>query len=106
MEPSPQIFPLFDTPDTDILFEGQTWGWDGINRCAVVSQNQDEPSFKNVWSPQILSYIDIFLHCLPPKLLRIVLISSTSRAMKEAGIALFKFGYLLRYLVLWVLMST
>ena len=74
MELSPKNFPLVDTPAADTLFEEQTWGWDGIYCRAVVAQNQNEPSFKKLWIPQSLSYIEIFLHCLPLKWLRIVLL--------------------------------
>ena len=77
-----------------------------ISRRAVVSQNQNEHSFKNGWIPHRLSYIEIFLHCLPLKYLRTVLLSSTPRAIKEAYIALLAYGDLLRYLGLWILMST
>ena len=74
MEPSPQNFPLVDTPAAGRLFERHTWGWDVIDCCAVVAQNQNEPSFKNVWIPQSLSYIEIYLHCLPFKWFRIFLL--------------------------------
>ena len=97
MEPSPKNFPSVDTPAADTLFEGQTWGWDGIDHRDVVAHNQKEPSFKNGWIPQSLSYIDIFLHCLHLKWFRIVLLPSTSRAMKEADIAPLILGDLLSY---------
>ena len=41
MEPSPKNVPLVNTPDADPLFEGQTWGWDGIDLHAVVAQNKN-----------------------------------------------------------------
>ena len=41
MEPDPDNVPLVDTTAADTLFEGQTWGWDGINIRAVVSQNHN-----------------------------------------------------------------
>ena len=44
MEPSPDNFPLVDLPDSKTLFEVQTWGWDVIDLCAVVAQNQNEPT--------------------------------------------------------------
>ena len=47
-ETAPDNFPLVDTPDDETIFEGQTWRWDGIDRRAVVSHNQNEPSLKNV----------------------------------------------------------
>ena len=72
MEPAPKNVPSVDTPAADTLSEGQMWGWYGIDRRSVVTQNQNEPSFKNGWSPLNLSYIDIFLHCLPLKFLIIV----------------------------------
>ena len=98
MEPDPKNVPLVETPYYDTLFEGHTWGWDGINRRAVVAQNQNEPSFKNSWIPQSLSYINIFLHCLPLKWLRIVLLPLTPRDMETADIVTLKYGYLINYL--------
>ena len=73
-EPAPKNVPLVYTPDSDTLFELQTWGWDDIDRRSVLAQNHNEPSFKNVWIPQNLYYIDILLHCLPLKWLIIVLL--------------------------------
>ena len=52
MEPAPDNVPLVDTPADNTLFEGQTWGWYGIDSCAIVAQNQNEPSFKNGWIPK------------------------------------------------------
>ena len=37
IEPAPDNVPLVDTPDSDTLFEGKTWGWYGIDRRAVVA---------------------------------------------------------------------
>ena len=101
MEPDTNKFPSVDTPAADTLFEGHTWGWDGIYLRAVVEQNQNEPSLKNGCIPKILSYIDIFLHCLPLRCLRIVILPSTSRAMKEADISMFTIGYILHYVGIW-----
>ena len=106
MEPAPDNVPSIENPAADTLFEGQTWGWDGIDHRSMVAQNHNEPSFKNDWIPPSLSFINIFLNCFPLKWLRIVFLSSTSRAMKEADISTFALEYLLRYLVLWILMST
>ena len=97
---------MVDTPAADTLFEGHTWGWDGIYCRAVVAHIKNEPSFKNGWIPQILSYINIFLHCIPFKWCIIVILPSTSRDIKKADIALLTLGDLLRYLGLWLLMST
>ena len=49
---APDNVPLVDNPASDTLFEGQAWGWDGIDRRVVVAQNQNEPSFKNFWTPK------------------------------------------------------
>ena len=106
MKPDPNHVTLVNTPADEKLFEGQTWGWDGTNRRSVVAQDYNEPSFKNVWIPQILSYIKILIHCLPLNLLRIVLLPSMYRYIKEAGIAPSTYVYLLGYLGLWLLIST
>ena len=97
---------MIDTTADDTMFEGNTWGWDGIDSRDVIAQNQNEPSFKNSWIPQRLSYIDIFLHCLHIRWLRKVLLPSTSRVTKEAEIDPLILGDLLRYLGLWILMYT
>ena len=92
MEPAPKNVPLVDTPAAETMFEGHTWGWDGIDCNAVVAHNQNDPSFKNLWTPQSLSYIIILLQCIPLKWFIIVLIPSTLRAMKESGIATLTLG--------------
>ena len=74
MEPAPKNVRLVDTNADNTLFEGQTWGWYGIDCRAVVAQNQNEHSFKNGWTPQSLSYINIFLHYILLRLLIIILI--------------------------------
>ena len=51
METAPDNVPLFDTPDAYTLFYGHTWVWYGIDHCAMVLHNQNEPSFKNCWIP-------------------------------------------------------
>ena len=50
-ELDPDDVPLVENSAADTLFEGQTWGWGGIDRRAAVSQNQNYPSFKNGWIP-------------------------------------------------------
>ena len=47
MDSAPENVPSVETPFVDTLFEGQTCGWDGIDRRDVVAQNQNELSFKN-----------------------------------------------------------
>ena len=81
-------------------------GWDGIDHRYVVAHNQIEPSFIIVWSPQIIYYINILLHFLPLKLLRTILLPSTSRAMEYIDIAPLTYLHLLRYLGLWLFMPT
>ena len=61
MEPAPNNFPSVETPAADTLFEGQAWVLYGMGLCYVVVQNQNEPSFKNGWIPQRLSYIDSYI---------------------------------------------
>ena len=106
MEPDPENVSSVYTPAYYMLFERQIWGWGGIDSRAVVAQNQNYYSFKTFWSPQSLYYLDIFLHCTPLKWLIIVLLPSTSRAVKEAYINLLTLGDLLSYLDSCTLMST
>ena len=48
MEPSHENVHLVDTPASETLFEGQKWGWDGIDHLAVVAYNQNDPSMKKL----------------------------------------------------------
>ena len=96
MEPFPENVPLVQTPDAATLFEGQTWDWDGIAICALVVHNQNDPSFKNVWISQSLSYIDILLNCIPLKWLIIIILPLTPRDMEAADIVTLKYGYLIK----------
>ena len=95
MEPPPEKIPSVNTPVSDAMFEGHTWRWYGIYCRDLLAQNQNEPSFKYGWIPQSLSHIDIFLHCLPIKWLRIFFLVSMYRATKEAYIDPLTYGYLL-----------
>ena len=106
MEPYPDNFSSVDNTDAGTLFEVHTWRWYGIDCRAVVAQNQNELSFENGWDPKSLSYIDIFLHCTPFKWFIVFLLPSTSRAMKESDIAPLTLGDLLRYVGIWLLIST
>ena len=45
METAPENITSVGTYAAETLFEVQAWGWDGIDFRAVVSQNQNEPSF-------------------------------------------------------------
>ena len=45
MEPDPENVPLVENPAADTLFEGHTWGWDGIDCHSVVGQNHNDPFF-------------------------------------------------------------
>ena len=55
MEPDPYNILSVENPATNTLIKVQTWGWDGINRRAVIAQNHNGPSFKNGCTPQILA---------------------------------------------------
>ncbi len=65
-EPVPENIPSPDAPlpVSHGLYEGQTWGWDGIDRRAN-NGGYEEPSFANLWTPAGKSYLDLFLHALP-----------------------------------------
>ncbi len=54
IDPAPKNVPgLFDVPPVvdGGLFEGQSWGWDGIDRCQTVGGGYDEPSFPQGFTP-------------------------------------------------------
>lgn len=52
-DPAPENIPTLwdEAPAVNDLFEGQSWGWDGIDRRVVAGGNYDEPLFTNRWTP-------------------------------------------------------
>ena len=67
-EPAPENVPAVDAPFVNggSLMEGQEWGWDGIDRHAMLQGSMyNGPTFTNDWSPNSNSFIEIFLHCFP-----------------------------------------
>ena len=41
MGPAPENVPLVETPAAETMFEGHTWGWDGIDLRSVVAHNHN-----------------------------------------------------------------
>jgi hypothetical protein len=67
-DPAPENVPAGDAPPVNggELLEGQQWGWDGIDRRAMMQGSMyNGPTFTNDWSPKDSSFVDIFLHCFP-----------------------------------------
>ena len=69
------------------LKEGQTWGWDGIDRRVVAGANNSKPTFKDGWSPMGKTFLEVFLMCLP-----LTFIVSTILTATTAGLASQKAG--------------
>jgi hypothetical protein len=66
--PTPENVPAVDAPPVNggSLLERQEWGWDGIDRRAMLQGSMyNGPPFTNDWSPNSNSFIEIFLHCFP-----------------------------------------
>ena len=86
-EPAPENVPaIWDErrPDSD-LYEGQSWGWDGIDRRIVAGGNYNEPSFPNGWTPQGKSFLDLFLYFFLMVWFTNVLVANTSNAIQQSG---------------------
>ncbi len=66
-DPAPENVPtvLDDTPVVNDLYEGQDWGWDGIDWRVVAGGNYNEPSFPNNWVPQGKPYLGLFVYFFP-----------------------------------------
>lgn len=108
-EPVPENIPSPDAPApvNNGLYEGQSWGWDGID-CRTNNGGYEEPSFHNSWSPNSKSYLELFLHALPLTWLTAVLIPTTFATMRTEGpnCDYLLLGEFLCYLGVPLLMST
>ena len=107
-DPAPENVPLPNAPapNGSVLYDDQTWEWDGIDRMTSAYPDKPDASFKKGWSPRDKSYMEIFLHCLPMKWMEDVLLVATSAAMVVGGSAPLRWGEMIRYIGLWLLMST
>ncbi len=72
-------------PAAGNLYEGQCWGWDGINRRIVAGGDYNEPSFPIGWTPQGKSFLDLFLCVFPMVWFMMVLMGKTSEAIQQSG---------------------
>ena len=66
--PAPENIPTANTPrpNGDDLYEGQDWGWDGIDHRAMMQGSlYNNPKFTNDWTSQGKLYAEIFLHVFP-----------------------------------------
>ena len=109
-EPVPENVPTDDGPtvdDNNGLYDGQSWGWDGIDRRAN-NGGYEVPSFSNSWTPIDKSFLDLFLHALPYTWLTTIMISKTAVTMRKVSPNCneLRSGEFLRYLGIRLLMST
>jgi hypothetical protein len=107
-EPAPENVPTNNAPRPNggNLYEGQEWGWDGIDRRAMMQGSMyNDPKFTNDWTPQGKDYIEIFLHLFPLHFLEAVIVQATNNALLAADNARTTVGEMLRYIGMWMLMS-
>ena len=67
------------------LYEGQTWGWDGIDRRHTAGGRFDEPSFHQGFAPVGKTYLQLFLHFFPMTCFSEVLLPQTSVGVVNSG---------------------
>ncbi len=88
------------------LFEGQSWGWDGIDCRQTAGGEYDEPSFRQGFTPIGKTYLKLFMLFFSMKWFSNVLLPRTSMGLVNAAAAPLTFGKLLRFLGIRLLMAT
>jgi len=108
-EPAPENVPADDAPLFRLgegLFEGQEWGWDGIDQRATLGGAMyNGPSFAEGWTPQRKTLMEIFLHVFPLEFFTTVIVEATNNALVATNSARTSLGEMLRYVGMWMLMS-
>ena len=107
-EPAPENVPAVDAPPVNggSLLEGQKWGWDGIDRRAMLQGSMyNGPTFTNDWSPNGNSFSEIFLHCFPCYFIEVDMVEAMNNALLAENAVRTTFGELLRYIGMMLLMS-
>mmetsp|Transcript_26170 Transcript_26170/g.44619 ORF Transcript_26170/g.44619 Transcript_26170/m.44619 type:complete len:292 (-) Transcript_26170:1465-2340(-) len=108
-ESAPENIPQANEPAPVVskLNGGQSWGWDGFDRRRAAKATNAKPTFNEGWSPRRKSFLDIFAICLPFSFFQGNIVCATSEALQqERKAASIDLGEFLRYLALWLLMST
>ena len=108
-EPAPENVPAGNAPPVNggALLEGQEWGWDGIDRRAMLqSAMYNGSTFTNDWSPNGKSFSEIFLHCFPCYFLEVTIVEATNNALLTVNAVWTTYGELLRYIGMMLLMSS
>ena len=88
-DPAPENVPDASAPPVNggALLEGQEWGWDGIDRRAMLQGSMyNGPSFTNDWSPKGKPFIDIFLHCFPCFFLEVTIVEATNNVLLTVNV--------------------
>ena len=86
-DPAPENIPDGPPKINTGLYEGQPWGWDGVDRRVTAGENYNEPSFSNSSTPIGRTYLEMFLHFIPMTLLTTVLIPTTSIDIINSAVA-------------------
>jgi hypothetical protein len=101
-KPAPKNIPTNDGPHLApgrVLFEGQEWGWDGIDqRAGIGGSIYNGPTFVDGWSPQGKSFVNIFLRLFPIQFLEHLIIKTTSRVLVGESPVRTTLGEMLRYM--------
>jgi hypothetical protein len=107
-EPAPENIPTEPEPvqQGTGLKQGQRWGWDGIDRRAIVTPEKEGHSFKQQFSLHTSTYSEVFLHFLPLTFFYDVIMSNTNDAIVALGEAELTWGEFVRFLGILSLMST
>jgi hypothetical protein len=106
-EPAPENVPADGAPPVngEALFEGQKWGWDGIDCRAILQGSMyNGPTFANEWSPNGKPFIDLFLHLLPCYFIEVTIVKATSNVLLTVNAVRTTLGELLRYIRMMLLM--
>jgi hypothetical protein len=108
-KPAPENIPADDAPPVNggaLLLEGQEWGWDNIDRRAMLQRSMfNGPSFTNDWFPKGKPFIDIFLHCFPCYFLEVTIVKATNWVLLAENTVRTPFVELVRYIGMMLLMS-
>ncbi len=101
-KPAPKNVPAADTPAAvdGGLYEGQHWGWDGIDcRATIQGSMYNGPTFAHNWTLQNKMFAEVFLRFfLPTTFLEGTVLVATNDALRGENSAMATLGEFLHYL--------
>ena len=106
--PAPENVPTTNGPttDTDGLYDGQRWGWDGLDPRRTSGVQDHAPKFTGDWDPKGTSTYEMFKKLFPWNWFHATCFMKTNEALTDQNLKPITLGEFIRFFGLILLINT